>query len=86
MKTSETFCQFFDKVVSTNFGYHKAHDYWNVHENDKLATLKDLYIIGYAVDFLGFNENLTRSIPDFTAQRKISGDKLFLLLLHHGTV
>ena len=74
MKTSETFCQFFDKVVSTNFGYHKAHGYWNVHENDKLATLKDLYIIGYAVDFLGFNENLTRSIPDFTSKRSTKFD------------
>lgn len=69
MKTSETFCQFFDKVVSTNFGYHKAHGYWNVHENDKLATLKDLYIIGYAVDFVGFNENLTRSMHDLTCKR-----------------
>ena len=27
-----------------------------------------------------------KSLNPFLAQRKISGDKLFLLLLHHGTV
>lgn len=69
MKTSKAFCLFFDKVASKDFGYHQAHGYWNVHENDKLATLKDLDIIGYAVDFVGFNENLTRSMPDLTSKR-----------------
>ena len=69
MKTSEAFCQFFDNVVSRDFGYHQAHSYWNVCENDKQATLKDLDIIGYAVDFVGFNEKLNRSMPDLTCKR-----------------
>ena len=69
MKTSEAFCQFFDNVVSRDFGYHQEHGYWNVCENDKQATLKDLDIIGYAVDFVGFNEKLNRSMPDLTCKR-----------------
>ena len=69
MKTSEAFCQFFDNVVSKDFGYHQAHGYWNVCENDKQATLKDLDIIGYAVDFVGFYEKLNRSMPDLTCKR-----------------
>lgn len=69
MKTSEAFCLFFDNVASKDFGYHQAHGHWNVCENDKLATLKDLHIIGYAIDFVGFNENLTRSMPDLTCKR-----------------
>lgn len=69
MKMSKAFCLFFDNVASENFGYHQANGYWNVHENDKQATLKDLHIIGNAVDFVGFNENLTRSMPDLTYKR-----------------
>ena len=69
MKTSETFCQFFDKVVSTNFGYHKAHGLWHIHEQGKQAKLTDLDVKCAIADFVGFNENLTRSMPDFTSKR-----------------
>lgn len=69
MKTSEAFCLFFDKVASKNFGYHQAHGLWRVHENSKQAKLTDLDVKCADADLVGFNENLTRSMPDLTCKR-----------------
>jgi hypothetical protein len=69
MTTSEAFCLFFDNVASKNFGYHQAHGLWRVHENSKQAKLTDLDVKCADADLVGFNENLTRSMPDLTYKR-----------------
>jgi len=69
MTVSDSFCRFFDKTISGNYDYRKGNESWNVHENDKGAKLTDLEIKFESSEFIGFNQEMTKSMPNITSSR-----------------
>lgn len=69
MLLNESFCQFFDKTSSNNFGFTKRFDVWSVQETDPSATLTSLQVLKNNAEFIGFNQNLTKAICCLTHKR-----------------
>ena len=60
-----------------------------LYQSKNMKTLGFVGIVVLAIVLcvkIAVNSNEDNELEGIMAQRKISGDKLFLLLLHHGTV
>lgn len=66
---SNSFCQFFDKTKSTDYAYYRGNGSWTIHEDDRNAKLTDLEVVRVSSEFIGFNQKLTKSMPNLTSDR-----------------
>ena len=69
MAVSDSFCRFFDCITSSFYGYSQRNGSWIIRENDPSASLTELSVNRTTSDFIGFNHNLTKSMPNLTCNR-----------------
>jgi hypothetical protein len=69
MTVGRSFLNFFDKTDSEDFGYCQSSDTWHIRETDKNATLTSLTIQKKRAQFIGFDQNLTKSFGCLTTLR-----------------
>jgi len=69
MSISNSFCEFFDKILTPDFGFKQSGKHWEVNETNPSAQLTTLKVRNSKAEFVGFNQELTRDMSCLTAKR-----------------